>query len=132
MFKFFVKFSNPLIDGHFAGVTEGWVTKVMRKADALGQVFIQAQCTGDVSADAGHLERVRESRTVVVASTAHEHLCFALEATKRFGMDDTASVSLKPKPSGSLLFRMRSAEPGTVLDGERCKKSIRSRYSFVE
>src|SRR4029453_6106588 len=67
------------VDDALAGVAEWRVAEVVAERDRLGQLFVEPQHLGDASRDLRHLERVRETRPVVIAGRREEDLCLVLQ-----------------------------------------------------
>ena len=78
-----------------ADVAERRVPDVVPKPDGLRQVLVEAQRPRDGPADAGHLERVRQPRAVVIALRRDEHLRLVLEPPERLAVHDPVAIALE-------------------------------------
>ena len=86
--------SHQLVECLFTGVTKRGVTKVVSKADRLGEVLVDSQCAGNISRNGGDFHRVCEPSAQVVAAATQENLSLAVEPPKGPGMDDSIAVAL--------------------------------------
>ena len=87
-----------------AGVAERRVAEVVPERDRFGQLFVQAQHLGDGARDLRDLERVRETRAVVIAGRRKKDLRLVLQPAKRLGVDDAIAVALKRGADGIFRF----------------------------
>ena len=71
------------------------VAEVVGEGDGLGQILVQAQCTGDGASYLGDLQRVGEPCPDVVPGRRKEHLGLRFESTKRSRVHDAVAISLK-------------------------------------
>ena len=78
-----------------ADVPERRVAEVVAEADRLGEVLVQAQRPCDGARDAGHLERVRQARAVVVAPRRDEDLRLVRQPAEGLAVDDPVAVALE-------------------------------------
>ena len=97
-------------------VAKGRVAQVMRQADGLGQVFVQAQGAGDGAGDLRHLQRVGQPGAVEVALRREEDLRFLLEAAERLAVDHAVPVALEHRADGVLRLRSGPA-PACIAEG---------------
>ena len=86
-------------------VAKGRVAQVMRQADGLGQVFVQAQSAGDGAGDLRHLQRVGQPGAVEVALRREEDLRFLLEPPERLAVEHPVAVPLEHRADGVLFLR---------------------------
>src|SRR5690606_8911062 len=86
------------IEHALTGVAEWRMAQVMAEGDRLGQFLVQSQHLGDAARNLRHLERVRQSRAVVVAGGREKDLRLVLEASKRLRMNDPVAVALEDGP----------------------------------
>ena len=70
------------------------MAEVMCQGNGLGEVFIEAERTGDIARDGRHLNGVGEARAQVIAGTVEEHLSFVFQPAKGPGMGDAIAVAL--------------------------------------
>ena len=77
-------FTEHLIECPFSGMTKRCVSKIMSQCNGFGQIFIQIQCPRNRTGDLGHLERVRQAGTVMVALRSEKHLRFVFHSAKSF------------------------------------------------
>jgi hypothetical protein len=78
-----------------AGMGEGWVADVVRECQRLGEIFIQAQGSGESAGDLRNFDRVGEAVTKVIGETFAEDLGFVLQAAKGAGVDDAVAIPLE-------------------------------------
>ena len=78
-----------------ADVTERRMAEVVANADRLDQVLVESQGPRHRARDLGDLDRVGETRAVVIALGQHEHLGLVLEPPERLGVDDAVAVALE-------------------------------------
>ena len=67
-----------------AGMAKRRVSEIVAKRNGFGQIFIQIQCPRNRTGDLGHLERVRQAGTVMVALRSEKHLRFVFHSAKSF------------------------------------------------
>ena len=100
------------------------MTEVVAEPDRLGEVLVERECPRDGARDPGHLERVRQPRSVVVALRRDEHLGLVLEAPERLAMDDPIAVALERRPQTAvLLVSRRWAGYDRAASGESSRSS---------
>src|SRR5688500_1557662 len=76
---------RELVEHAFARMPERRVPEVVTKSDGLGELLVQLQHLGDSSRDLRNLERVCQTRAVMIARGGEEHLGLVLEPAKRLG-----------------------------------------------
>ncbi len=81
--------------GHFAGVTEGGMSQVMRQADRLHKVFVAAQGAGQRPADLGDFQGMGETGAEVIAFVVDEDLGLVFQAAEGGGVQDPVPVALE-------------------------------------
>jgi hypothetical protein len=114
-----------LVECLLARVAEGGVAEVVTEADRLGEVLVQAECSGDRARDPGGLEGVREARAVMVALRVDEDLRLVLEPAEALRVDDAVAVALERGAQAALVFLVVLATGGLVgADGERGQPRI--------
>jgi hypothetical protein len=104
-----------------AGVPERRVAEVVAEADRLGEILVQPQRTGDRARDPARLERVRQTRAVVVSFRRDEDLRLVLEPPEALGVDDPVAVALERRAQAA-----RRLLDGT-LRGIRARRERRQR-----
>ena len=72
------------IERVFPGMTKRCVPEIVAERNGFGQIFIQIQCPRNRTGDLGHLERVRQAGTVMVALRSEKHLRFVCHSAKSF------------------------------------------------
>src|SRR5262249_50851438 len=65
-----------------AGMSEWRVAQVMRKRNCFRQILVQAQCAGDGTADRRNLDRMRQARAQMIASSVKKNLGLVFHATE--------------------------------------------------
>ena len=86
------------VDDALAGVAERRVAEVVAERDRFRQLLVQPQHFRDRARDLRDLERVRETRAVVVAGRREEHLRLVLQPAERLAVDDAVAVALERGP----------------------------------
>ena len=87
-----------------ADVRKRWVTEVVAQPDRLRQVLVQPQRARHGARDRGHLERVREPGTEVIALRRHEHLRLMHEPPERLAVNDPVAVTLEGRPQRAVVL----------------------------
>jgi NhaP-type Na+/H+ or K+/H+ antiporter len=109
---------QDLVERLLAGVAERRMSEVVPVADRLGEVFVQPQRPCDGPRDPARLERVCESRPVMVALGRDEHLRLVLQPPKALRMDDPVAIALERGAQEASFFWL-SAGGGIRWSGER-------------
>jgi len=76
------------------GMTERRMTKVMGQRERLSQIFIQTQGPRDSARNLSDLQRMCETRAVVIALVINEDLCLVLKPPERAGMNNPVAIAL--------------------------------------
>src|SRR5687767_1121945 len=100
---------------------ERCVPEVVTKSDGLGELLMQLQHLRDGARDLRDLERVCQTRAVMIARGREEHLGLMLEPAKRLGMHDAVAVSLERRPHIVFGFFARAPARVRALRGLRRK-----------
>jgi len=95
-------------------MTERRVAEIMGERQRFREVFVEAELAGHRTCNLGHLERVCQTRAVMVALVEDEHLRLVLEAAEGGGMDDT--VAIAAKRAAAPAWRLGD-QPATALRG---------------
>ena len=66
-----------------AGMAKGWVTKIVREAQSLGQILVQAQRSSHGPPDLRHFKAVGQAHSIMVAVGRDEHLGLVAQAPER-------------------------------------------------
>ena len=106
---------HQLVDDVLPRMAERRVPEVVPERDRFGQLLVQAQDLGDRPRDLRHLERVRETRAVVIAGGREEDLGLVLQAPKRLAVDDAIAIALKRRPDIVFLLRPETAARAGAL-----------------
>ena len=88
------------------------MAEVVRKAKGLGQVLVEAQRTGDRSADLRDLDAVCEADAVMIAVGSDKNLGLVPQPAERDRVDDPVAVALEDVPGSAwtgVRFRMSPA-----------------------
>ena len=88
-----------------ARMTERGVAQIMRQRHGLCQLTIKPQCPRNRARHLLHLDRMGQTRAIIIALMFHEHLRLVLEPPKGAGMDDTIAVPLIAGAKSAFLFR---------------------------
>ena len=78
-----------------AGMAERRMAEVVRQAQGLGQVLVEAERAGHGPADLRDFEAVGQPDAEMVAVGSDEHLRLVAQAAERDRMDDAVAVALK-------------------------------------
>ena len=90
-----------------AQVPERGMPQIVAQRDGLGQILVQPQGPGGRPGDLGHLERMGEPDSVVVALRRDEDLGLVLEAAEGLRVNDAVAIQLESGPEGiGLLFSL--------------------------
>ena len=103
---------HRLLKGFLAGMSEGWMTDVVRQAQGFRQVLVEAQRPGNGSADLRDLETVGQPNAEMVPVRRNEDLGLVPQPAKRNAMNDPVAITLKIVPRSaiwSLRFRMAAS-----------------------
>src|SRR5690606_22527654 len=117
----------------FTAVPERRVADVMRQAQCLREILVEAECPGDDSPDLGNLKAMRQANPEMVAVRRNENLCLSSETPERDRMDDAVAVALeraaRPAASFVLMGELASARRGRVGSVRRTGHGARARPS---
>src|SRR5689334_17540004 len=69
--------------------------EVVGKAQSFGQVFVQAERSGDRPADLSDLDAVREPDPKMIAVRSNEYLCLVPKPAERDRVHDAVAVALE-------------------------------------
>jgi hypothetical protein len=92
------------VERFLSGMAEGRMSQVMGKGDGLCQVFVQAECPRDGSADRSDFDRMGEAGAVMIPLAVEEDLGLAIQASEGGAMDDAVAVPLVAGSEGMLRF----------------------------
>ena len=95
---------QELAEELLADVTERCVPDVVAHRHRLDEVFIQTEAARHRAADLRDLERMRETRAVVVADRGQEDLRLVLEAPERLAVNDAVAVDRERRSRWGWLF----------------------------
>ena len=88
-------FEHRRLQRILARMAEGRVADVVREAQRLGQIFIEAQRAGDAAPDLRDLDAVRQADAIMIAVGGDEHLRLVAQTAEGDRVDDTVAVALK-------------------------------------
>jgi hypothetical protein len=83
------------IESTFAGMAKGRMPDVMHQRERLGEIHVEAECSGDLASDLSDLNGVRKAAAKVVRGAAGEDLCLASETAEGARLNDAVAVTLK-------------------------------------
>ena len=89
------EFSHQMVEGFFAGVSEGRVSQIMCQAYCLGKVNIELKYFCDGPSYLCHFDAVGKACAVIVVKARREDLRFAFQPAKGRAVDYTVAVALK-------------------------------------
>ena len=78
-----------------ARMAERRMAEIVREAERLGQILVEAERARHRSPDLRDFEAVGEPNPIMVAIRRDEHLCLVPEAAERDRMDDAVAVVLE-------------------------------------
>ena len=120
--------AHALVERVLARVAERRVAEVVREADRLDEILVQAQRARDRAGDLRDLERVREPRAVEVALVVDEHLRLVDETAERRGVNDAVAIALELRAQRRRRLGMPAAARvrgrGGVRREARCRASV--------
>ena len=106
---------EALSHGLLACMSEGRMPQIVTKRDGLGQILVKAQGTRQRACDLRDLQRMRQSRAVVIAHRGEEHLRFVHQAAERLAVRDAVAVTLI---FGSVLARLARIPTSACISGQ--------------
>ena len=106
------------------GMAERRVPHVVAEPDRLDEVFVEPQCPRHAARDARRLQRVGHPGAVVVACRIDEDLSLALQAPKRFRMQDPIAIALERRAQTAIVLRLESSACLVGTDGQRRQRSF--------
>ena len=95
-------------------MAKGRVAEIVAQPDRLDEVLIESQRSGDRSRNLRNLQRVRESRAVMVTLGRNKDLRLMLKPPERLRMQNTVAVALKTGASSGLDFDNLAASIGAL------------------
>jgi K+/H+ antiporter YhaU regulatory subunit KhtT len=97
------------------GMAERRMAEVVRKAQSLSQVFVEAESARNCATNLGDFDAVRQPDAIVIAVRRDEDLRLMSEAAERYRMDDPVPVSLeriaRPTRAGAVFWMEAAARP---------------------
>ncbi len=95
--------------GILAGMAEGRMAQIVDEGNGFGEVFVEAESTGDRTRDLCDFHSVRQARAEVVVIGRGEYLRLVFEAAKRCRMDHAVAVALEA--AAVFVFRLGELPP---------------------
>ena len=105
--------AQAAIEHLLARVSERRVAEVVAEPDRLDQVLVEPQRPGDRPGDLRDLDRVGQTRPVVVPLRGDEDLRLVLEAAERLAVDDPVAVALRTASAGRSRAPAGREQPGS-------------------
>ncbi len=105
----------------FSGMAEGGMANVVRKADALRQVFVRLVDAGEGAADGGHFHRMRQAGAVVVGHAVHEDLRLIFQPPETFAVQDAVAVAREARAQRVGLLRVVPPQTLGAAGGVGCQ-----------
>jgi len=96
--------ARGIIESFLACMAEGGMSQIVRKAEGLGEVFVDGQQTRNGPRNLRHFQRMGETRPVIIPLILDEDLGLVLQASKSGGMNDPIPVPLITGSGGA--FRL--------------------------
>jgi hypothetical protein len=94
--------AEATIQGALSRMAEGWMADVVDQSEGLGQILVQAECTGGHASDLCNLDCVRKAAAKVIGRAAGEDLRLSGETAKGARLDDAFPVALKGGTRGAI------------------------------
>ncbi len=98
--------AQAVVEHLLADVPEGRVPEVVAQPDRLREILVESERARHGARDLRHLERVRETRAVVIPLGRHEHLGLVRQAAKRLAVHDPVAIALKWRAQAAVLLRV--------------------------
>ena len=108
----------------FACVSKGSVPQIMRKADGLGQILVQAQTACDGAGDLRNFQRMGQPGAVQVTFRREEHLRFLLETPEGLAVQHPVAIPLEHRAQRVLRLRYGAATACIAEGRPRCKGKV--------
>lgn len=109
-----------------AGVAKGRMSDVMNQRQGLDQLFIQFKGRGSSASDLSHFNRMGESAAEMIGIAVSEYLCFACQAAKGSGVNDSITITLKWGAIGVRIFRILACSQRIGRIADHCAAAERS------
>jgi hypothetical protein len=93
--------AQDLVERVLSGVTERRMPEVVTESDRLDEILVQAKSPRHASRDPRRLERMRQSRTEVIAARIDENLRLVAQSPERLRVDDPIAVALERRPEAT-------------------------------
>ena len=100
---------HQMVQRRLSDVTKWGMTKVVSQRDGLCQVLIETQAACKRARYLSYLERVGQTRTIMVAHRGQKYLRFVFETAKAFAVDNAVAVTLVAGAHVVLGNRMRTS-----------------------
>ena len=113
------------IERMLAGMAEGRVAKVVRKAQSFGEVLVEPERPGDRAADLRDFDAVGQAHTKMVAVGRDEHLGLVPQSPESDRMDDPVAVALEDVARAAragVAFGMQAAARSRRMRSQRLRK----------
>ena len=91
-------FRQKVVQRPFPDVSVGGVPQVVPQGDGFGEIFVQAERTGQRARDLGDLQRMGQPGTVVIPLRGEKHLRLEFQAAEGLAVDDPVPVALVFRP----------------------------------
>ena len=118
------------------------MTKVVREAQGLGQIFVEAERTGDRPPDLRDFEAVRQADAIMIAVGRDEHLGLVAKTAEGDRVDQPVAVALEDVAGAAgavaVLWVQPAARPRGIGGDKRWKRhstasgAIRSAWELVK
>ncbi len=108
---------------------KGGVAEVVGERNRLGEVFVEAERTGERPGDAGDLDGVGHPGPVMVAGAVEEDLGLVFEPAEGAAVDDPVAVALEDGAEGVLVLGWARPREAALLcaQGARWRASLFSK-----
>src|SRR5262249_6730519 len=112
-----------LVERLLTSMAERRVADVVPEPDRLAEILVQPERTRDRAGDRGRLQRVGETRSVVVRGI-DEDLGLVLETPERLGVNDAIPVSLERRAQAARLVGVLPAARLVRANRERREEGV--------
>src|SRR3989344_4610335 len=111
-------FFHPPIQRFFAGVAKRRMPEVVAEGDCLREIFIETECTSDITTDLRDFHGVGKTRTYMIKRSRDKDLRFSLQAAKSLRVDDAVAVTLEGESRFILGFLVYASKNALMRDGK--------------
>src|SRR5438270_1989884 len=89
------------VERALTGVSEGRMADVVNQRQGLGQIFVQAKCSGDGPGDLRNLDGVGQAAAKMIGRAAGKYLRLPRQAAEGTGLHNAFAIALKRRTHGT-------------------------------